>query len=124
MDCFGSPFGPVDPREITYRLSQRIALFLNSDRTQAGELFKKVKDGYHWRSKIVRGLHLGKLKEDKSKELMCEIESVARNSLIRILSERSLTQEFNSKKRENYLDGLVFQAASGGSSLTGSKEQI
>jgi len=61
-------FGPEDGREITYRLSQRVAFFLTSDRKQRQALFKAVKDGYVWRSKVAHGMKLGKLTPEKSEK--------------------------------------------------------
>jgi len=48
-------FGPEDGREITYRLSQRLGLFLGRDRSEARNLFVMAKRGYAFRSRIVHG---------------------------------------------------------------------
>lgn len=49
-------FGAEDGREITYRLSQRIAFFLASNQAEARQLFKEVKKAYSFRSKVAHGV--------------------------------------------------------------------
>ncbi|MBX3308523.1 MAG: hypothetical protein KF751_20950, partial [Nitrospira sp.] len=71
-----SLFGPEDGREITFRLSQRVALFLESDKEKAQKLFSEVKNSYSWRSKVVHGLRLSKLKEDESYQLLVGLEQL------------------------------------------------
>jgi len=99
-------FGPEDGREITYRLSQRVAFFLGKDRNEARSLFVIAKRGYNFRSKIVHG----RWKEDMdSQKRMAEAESLARDSLERILEDPGLTKTFSEKTRERFLDDLVFR---------------
>jgi hypothetical protein len=88
-------FGPADPRETTFRLSQRIALFLESDEGNARELFEKVKDSYSWRSKVVHGLRLAKLNEEKSLPLLVDLEQFVRRSLLSILENDSMATIFD-----------------------------
>jgi hypothetical protein len=98
-------FGPDDPREITYRLSHRIALFLTKDRSGARELFMKAKSGYGFRSKVVHG----RWKENvKSQVLMADAERLVRESLIRLLQDDELMNVLCGKKRGAYLDNLIF----------------
>lgn len=104
-----SLFGPEDPREITFRLSQRIALFLSKDRAVARGLFSQVKANYAWRSKVVHGLRLEKLTAEKSDELIIQLEDLVRHSIVTILSDQSLASVFDTTDREDYLDGLVFK---------------
>lgn len=99
-------FGPEDAREITYRLSQRVAFFLSKDRNEAKQLFATTKNGYGFRSKIVHG----RWKEDRNSEQhMAEAESVVRRSLVRILEDPELTKTFSERRRESFLDDLVFK---------------
>jgi len=98
-------FGPEDGREITYRLSQRVGLFLGANRTEARELFTTAKAGYSFRSKIVHG----QWKEDKDGERrMAEAESLLRRALLRILETPAMVAAFSTKGREGFLDNLVF----------------
>src|SRR5262249_11905529 len=78
-----SLFGPDQAAgEITYKLSQRIAFFLAEDRSKAREIYTKAKDGYSFRSTIVHG----RWKEKKeSQTLLAEVETLTRESLMRVL---------------------------------------
>ncbi len=49
-------FGPDDGREITYRLSNRVAHFLGNSQAERRRIFDKTKSAYIWRSKIVHGV--------------------------------------------------------------------
>jgi hypothetical protein len=102
-----SLFGPEQAAgEITYKLSQRIAFFLAEDRSKAREIYKKAKDGYSFRSTIVHG----RWKEKKeSQTLLAEVETLARESLLRLLLNEDLLKVFASKNRDAYLDDLVFE---------------
>lgn len=101
-------FGPEDGREITYRLSQRVAFFLSANRVEARHLFETAKAGYSFRSKIVHG----QWKEDlNATKRMAEAESLFRLALVRILQDQALVTTFSTKKRENFLDSLVFNSA-------------
>ena len=101
-------FGPEDAREITYRLSQRVGFFLGANREDARQLFETAKAGYHFRSKIVHG----RWKEDPNSTVrMAEAESLCRRAFARILEEQACIETFSSKRRETFLDGLVFNGA-------------
>ena len=98
-------FGPEDAREITYRLSQRVAFFLGHDRADVKGLFSLTKKGYAYRSKIVHG----RWKEDAGSESqMAEAEDLVRRSLVRVLEDQELIKTFSGKTRESFLDDLVF----------------
>lgn len=99
-------FGPEDAREITYRLSQRVAFFLAKDRTEARNLLATAKSGYAFRSKIVHG----RWKHDVDGESkMASTEDLVQRSLIRILEDAELMKTFSGKVRERFLDDLVFK---------------
>ena len=99
-------FGPEDARESTFRLSQRVALFLSGDRSKARDLFVLAKKGYAFRSKIVHG----RWKESPDSETrMAETEDLLRRSLVRILEDKALMSQFAGKARETFLDDLVFR---------------
>lgn len=100
-------FGPEDGREITYRLSQRVGFFLGANRVEARQLFDTAKAGYGFRSKIVHG----QWKEDvNATARMAEAETLFRLTLLRVLQDQALITTFSTKKRENFLDSLVFDA--------------
>lgn len=101
-------FGPEDGREITYRLSQRIALFLPSDQRPPKEICEIAKAAYKWRSKVAHGMKLAKLGKELSKQVMHDTESLIRDTLKHILQATDLIRKFDSKQRERYLDDLIF----------------
>jgi hypothetical protein len=99
-------FGPEDAREMTFRLSQRIALFLAPDRAAARELFNDVKEAYGYRSKIVHGRWR---RDPDGLARMAEVEAWARQCLIRVLRNAPARASFSDRKqREAYLDGLPY----------------
>lgn len=99
-------FGPEDGREITYRLSQRVGLFLGANSTEARNLFRLTKQGYAFRSKIVHGRWPN---DPNSTTRMLETETLLRRSMIKILDNRQLTEMFSGRDREAFLDELVFR---------------
>lgn len=101
-------FGPDDPRETTYRLSQRLAFFLAGNRRHARQLFDKIKAGYAWRSRVVHGMRLRKLTPQMADDLMYDAEAFARNSLSKVLSNSEWLKRFNGKDRDKYLDEFLF----------------
>lgn len=102
-----SLFGPEQAAgEIVYKLSQRIAFFLSEDRSKAREIYKTAKNGYGYRSAIVHG----RWKEKKeSQTLLAEVETIVRESLLRLLLNDDLLKVFASKNRDAYLDDLLFR---------------
>lgn len=101
-------FGPTDGREITFRLSQRMALFLESDSQSAVSVFRSAKSSYGWRSKAVHGMRVGDLPDATAAELLEEAERLVRRALLNILHDDKLVTLFEGKARESYLDELAF----------------
>lgn len=104
--------GPEDGREITYRISQRIALFLGKSAKECKAIFNSMKKAYVWRSKIVHGMRLTKLTEPQSIELMNLVDKNVRGVIVKILMDPELVSVFESKRREEYLDSLLFSRIS------------
>lgn len=105
-----SLFGPVDARELSYRLAQRIALFSEVGQQEAREAFEIAKRGYAFRSKVAHGKKLeGGLAVDE----IAQAERLLRVCLGRILETEEMVANFSSKKREPFLDGLVFSRGTG-----------
>ena len=99
-------FGPEDGREMTFRLSQRIAFFLEDNPVRAKDLFAIAKKGYGFRSKIVHG----RWKDDpESTTRMAEVEVLLRRAFGHILEDEKLRNTFSGKGRESYLDERPFQ---------------
>ena len=105
-------FGPTDPREITYRLSQRVAFFLGQNRDEIEQLFNNTKALYSLRSKTVHGARLSKLPEDRSAQVLYDVEKLARKSISKILLDDRLIKKFDGKKRDEFLDNRMFECVS------------
>jgi hypothetical protein len=100
-------FGSEDPRELSYRLSQRIAFFSKPEDKSLKEFYYSVKKLYVWRSKVVHG----RIKNISSKDAdtyLYDSETIVRKCLKKILEEQQLINTFISKNRESYLEDLVF----------------
>jgi hypothetical protein len=102
-------FGSESPQETTYRLSQRLALFLGDDAESCKCYFEKIKEGYGWRSKVVHGSRLAKLTSEKSVEITEVAETIVRKTFTRILEHDDLTKKFDARSREEFLDSLLFE---------------
>jgi hypothetical protein len=106
-------FGAADGREISFRLSQRIAFHLRPTGRPAKDTFDKVKEGYTWRSKVVHGLRLKSLTEEHSRKLMNELESIVRDCVNLIARNQNYVAVFNGREeRERHLDALPFESVS------------
>jgi len=108
LECL---FGPETPQETTFRLSQRMAFFLEKEGSKAREVYARIKKSYEWRSRIVHGFRLSNLKGGESNPLLVELEELVRRSLVAILENESLTKTFDGGRREEYLDSLAFRQA-------------
>lgn len=103
-----SLFGSTNPQETTYRLSQRLSLFLGDRSEDCRDIFEKAKSGYSWRSKIVHGLRLSRLTPEQSADLSRISELLLRRAFLRILERPETIATFDSQGREEYLDLLLF----------------
>jgi hypothetical protein len=103
-----SLFVSTNPQETTYRLSQRLSLFLGRHGDHCRDLFDRAKAGYSWRSKIVHGMRLSKLAPEESMELSGASESLLRDAFVRIFEHAETTKIFDSGDREQYLDKILF----------------
>lgn len=102
-------FGPEDAREITYRMSQRIGLFLGKEPQERGQLFRDARAGYGMRSKVVHGGRLAGLTGERSGELMMTVEALIRRAVVTLLEDAKLCEIFDGAGREKYLDELAFR---------------
>lgn len=103
-----SLFGPEEPNETTYRLSQRICFFLRDEPDRRNALFKEIKKCYQFRSKIVHGMRNSKSTKTQQANLLMTSESLIRESLARILTDANLVSAFDRKGRDEYLESLIF----------------
>ena len=94
--------------EVTYRLSQRVAFFNAADRVEAKTVFETAKRAYHWRSRVVHGLQIRKLRREESSDVLYDTENILRRSMAKLLSDQAIVEKFSEKNRDDYLDGLMF----------------
>ena len=100
-----SLFGPDDSGETSYKICQRIAFFLGDSPDVARDLYRKAKNCYSTRSKIVHG----RWKHDpKMADAMADTESIVRTAFRRLLENPQLLNAFISKKRDVFLEDWVF----------------
>jgi hypothetical protein len=94
--------------EITYRISQRIALFIGKDNSDAKAVFgDDAKKAYGFRSKVAHGAWR---KNKDSTALTATSEALIRRALNRILMETAVTPNFlgSNDQRESFLDEQIF----------------
>ena len=77
----------------------------------------KTKTLYSWRSKAVHGARLAKLPEDKSAQVLYDVEELSRKSMSKILLNDKLIKKFDGKKRDEFLDDRLFECVSEKSNL-------
>ena len=102
--------------EITYRISQRLAFFLASDRGEAAELFVKAKQGYVARCKMAHGAWGPKTANTpENLEVTGITEDFVRRAFIHLLRNDETIKIFCGKeeKRGVYLDHLPFEEFTG-----------
>ncbi|SPP64735.1 HEPN domain-containing protein [Nitrospira lenta] len=104
-----SLFGTSDTGEVTFQLAQRVAFFLESDRSKAKETFKLVKACYDIRSKLVHGFKVTKISDQKFNEFTLNSETLLRRSLLTILNDNSTIENIDGAGRDSYLNGLAFK---------------
>ncbi len=108
-------FGAADG-EIKYRLSQRLAFFIANDRSEAGELFVKAKQGYDARCKMAHGAWGPKTQNtEKAVALTGITEEFVRRAFVRLLQDDETTKKFcgSGENRSAYLDHLPFEESIG-----------
>jgi len=101
-------FGAEDGTEVTYKLSQRIALFLADSPQVARDLFRKAKTCYRTRSKIIHGRWEHDPKIDG---VMADTESIVRTVLRHLADYPDLLTTFMSRGRDKFLEDFVFSHA-------------
>ena len=98
-------FGPNDAGETTYKICQRVAFLLAESPQDARELFRKAKNCYATRSKIVHG----RWKHDpKITDAMADTEALVRAAFRKLLADPQMLKVFISKKRDAFLEDWVF----------------
>lgn len=107
--------------EITYRLSQRLALFVARDRAEARELFGKTKQGYKIRCELAHG-KWGQESDDFMAHIV-STEGLVRRSLVRVLQDDDTIKIFCGKNHQAYLNDLPFAESNAHPSILPLPEQ-
>lgn len=104
-----SLFGPTSSGETTFRLTQNLALFLESEGSEQRELKRRAKRAYDVRSSIVHGVWLKDKQSREGTETVLFVEGLIKRSLLKILNDGNLVSVFtNDKQRNDFLDNLPF----------------
>lgn len=97
LECIYS----TDHKELTYRLSHRVALFLGESEKARKEIFNKISEIYKYRGRIVHGDKLTNKMSGKFNEVLNNLELIIRHSLTRILEDEKCIKLFSSEKKIN-----------------------
>jgi Apea-like HEPN len=107
-------FGPKDNSgEISYKLSQRIAFFVSDKPDAARDTFRKARDCYNMRSKIIHGRWEG---GHKIEAAMADTEAMVRQVVVRLLNDAEMLKTFLSEQRDGFLEDWVFSRSTEGPS--------
>lgn len=99
---FGAPSGG----EAMFRLTYRMAMFLKGPGGEGRDLFRRAKKDYSIRSDIVHGMRERDIAD--SDEVMAAAEEWVREALRRVLFDSRVTEKFNGKARDQWLEEMVF----------------
>jgi hypothetical protein len=100
----------TDNVELSHKLSERIAFFLNNDYNKF-KTFKTIKKAYSIRSKLTHGDILDNKQIDGLDELSLEIDGILRFSINKVLKDKALLDIFESPKDviNSYFDKIIFE---------------
>lgn len=110
----------TDSNEITHKISHRIAIFLADQPQERCELFKRVKDAYGIRSKVVHGDSLGKAASKDIASISRDADDICRRVLNKIISDPNLIIQFNADKKS--LDDYFLRSSFGDSTIAPTPE--
>lgn len=102
----------TDAQELSHKLSERIACFLETDPIARITIFKELKSAYSIRSKVVHGAS-GSTKVQASAEIAAKsCDNLLRKIFLKILDDRELLKLFlettNDNDMDNYFLSLIF----------------
>ncbi len=113
--CLESLFGS-DKGEITHKISERIAVFLEEKLEDKIALYDFLKKSYGTRSDLIHGKNLaqfvqGKLEENED---LLKLDDIIRRCFFKILHDERLISQFDldGSKRESWLNHMVFRGVS------------
>lgn len=100
----------TDNQELSHKLSERIAFFMEHDFARRESLFRYMKRIYTVRSRILHGDDLPSMDKSESFEILADLELLVQRLLKRILMDDELIQKFSGSQNERarYLESLLF----------------
>jgi hypothetical protein len=108
--CFETLFS-TDSQELSHKLGERIACFLEKDLSGRITIFQTIKKAYAIRSRVVHGGKGSSKLAEQLKEVSVSCNNIVRRLLLRILEEPSLEKYFrlpaSDKEVEEYFISLV-----------------
>jgi hypothetical protein len=109
-------FSGEDTTELAHRLSERVAVFLESEPGARVGLYRNLKRAYAIRSKCVHGAAPGKVTRDQLLEASRTCDNALRRAFLRIFKEPDLTALFEKRSDldEFLLRMTLTQGAEGG----------
>jgi hypothetical protein len=110
--CFEALFS-TDAQELSHKLAERIACFLEPELPNRLELYHTVKKAYGIRSKVVHGVAGSPKLRDTVKKTASVCDEVARKVLVRILSDSTHRKQFMSKDGENNMEEYLLSLVLG-----------
>lgn len=102
-----SLFGPKDGRDVSKRLSKRVACFFNSDHLEAVRAYNAVLRSYALRCTVAHGDWDPQLDMAAASSSMLRLEGIALTALRKILGNPTLIETFSGPDRNRYLDSLA-----------------
>ena len=96
--------------ELSHRVSERIAFFLETNNQDRANLYQKVRDIYGTRSMIAHGITMKKKDIQKMQAIHPELEFLVQRILKKIILDGNLIAKFSAsqKNRDAYLNSLLF----------------
>lgn len=98
-------FSPHSKDELSHQIAFNVCQFLGSDKNEKSLIYKKIKNYYSVRSKIVHGNQLSSKEEDVVPEFYKTICAI----LLKIIGNKKLSEVFDdNNKRKVFLENLIF----------------
>lgn len=94
----------TDSQELSHKLAERVACFLESDPTLRKQIFQDIKKAYGIRSKVVHGSSGSKEVQKSAITISINIDGILRRILSKIISNSSLQQRFMTTSLEKEMD--------------------
>lgn len=99
-------FSPHSKDELSHQISFNVCQFLGRDKEDKQKIYKKIKNYYSIRSKIVHG----NMANDKEENAIPEFFKIICTLLTKILSDKTIVDIFdNNDRRKKFLEDLIFE---------------